>query len=338
LDTLPPIISYSTLEIPISGQSGSKVTLARRDLYDVRYQLIAQEEGEENDVPSDEGANKDAELSFVDNPSDLAPGLYEGGLKTWECSLDLVDVLEGRIKFERGHGWVRGKRAIEIGCGTAVPSLYLLQQLLHEPSGQVESTIVLQDFNDLVIRLVTFPNAFLTWYTSSLADRFRTDQDQEEPSGGNSEDVTITITQDLKDAFIHSLKEQKISLRFLAGSWDAILDTKDLFESPFDVVLTSETIYRTESLPTLIELLRRACGEDDAGVSSEKGLEPGVKKLSLHSNTLCLVAAKILYFGVGGSIIDFQKYLQSRGATYDIVFNKALGVARQVLSLQWGAQ
>jgi protein-histidine N-methyltransferase len=31
---------------------------------------------------------------FVDAPSDLISGVYEGGLKTWECSFDLVSYLE----------------------------------------------------------------------------------------------------------------------------------------------------------------------------------------------------------------------------------------------------
>lgn len=124
LEALPSIISYSTLEIPISRQS-AKVTLARRDLYDVRYQLIAQEEeGGSTDATRDESRNEDvpkeAELSYVDNPSDLAPGLYEGGLKTWECSLDLVDVLEGKIKAERGSRWARGKRVFEVSFLSAL--------------------------------------------------------------------------------------------------------------------------------------------------------------------------------------------------------------------------
>ena len=33
-------------------------------------------------------------LEFLNAPSDLIPGIYEGGLKTWECSLDLVDYLD----------------------------------------------------------------------------------------------------------------------------------------------------------------------------------------------------------------------------------------------------
>jgi hypothetical protein len=33
-------------------------------------------------------------VAIVDSSSDLVPGVYEGGLKTWECSLDLVNHLE----------------------------------------------------------------------------------------------------------------------------------------------------------------------------------------------------------------------------------------------------
>lgn len=32
-------------------------------------------------------------LEYADDPSDLIPSVYEGGLKTWECSLDLAGYL-----------------------------------------------------------------------------------------------------------------------------------------------------------------------------------------------------------------------------------------------------
>ena len=129
---------------------------------------------------------------------------------------------------------------------------------------------------------------------------------QDASSTADSDDITVTITQDLKNAFLQSIKERNISLQFVAGSWDAVLNTKDLLEHPYDVVLTSETIYRTASLPSLISLLRRTCGLDGGGIPGEDDLAAQTKKLSLKSDGLCLVAAKILYFGVGGGIIDFE--------------------------------
>ena len=36
---------------------------------------------------------EDKEQGVVSGDSDLIPGRYEGGLKTWECSVDLVQHL-----------------------------------------------------------------------------------------------------------------------------------------------------------------------------------------------------------------------------------------------------
>ena len=44
--------------------------------------------------------------------SDLVPGVYEGGFKVWEGSIDLVELLV-RDKVE-----LKGKKVIELGCGT----------------------------------------------------------------------------------------------------------------------------------------------------------------------------------------------------------------------------
>jgi protein-histidine N-methyltransferase len=105
------------LSIPLS--SGAHVVLARRDLFDARFQLIA---GDESDAIGEtvggtdvkEPRNVQSALEFLDSPSDLVPGLYEGGLKTWECSLDLVDCLDS---FQKSQGIcmdIRGKRVLEV--------------------------------------------------------------------------------------------------------------------------------------------------------------------------------------------------------------------------------
>jgi hypothetical protein len=98
------VISYSPLSIPLAG-STSSITLARRDLYDARFQLLSGEsrEADEGDdaedaQPSPEVLDADPDtLRFLDAPSDLVRGVYEGGLKTWECSLDLAGYLHSRL-------------------------------------------------------------------------------------------------------------------------------------------------------------------------------------------------------------------------------------------------
>ena len=66
----------------------------RRDLFDARFQLLAQ--------------GRDEQAALVDAPADLVPGVYEGGLKTWECALDLAAYLDRDV---------RGLRVLEVSVG-----------------------------------------------------------------------------------------------------------------------------------------------------------------------------------------------------------------------------
>ena len=61
-------------------------TISRRDLYDARFQVIVNDK--EHGPAEEDPTSK--ELEFLEAPSDLVSGVYEGGLKTWECSLDLA--------------------------------------------------------------------------------------------------------------------------------------------------------------------------------------------------------------------------------------------------------
>ena len=109
LRALPSKISYSILTIPLSN--GTILTFARRDLFDARFQLISEGTG-------DQGGPEQAEirsaLQFLENPSDLVPFVYEGGLKTWECSLDLVTYLSG-ISYCANQN--TSTRILEVGTG-----------------------------------------------------------------------------------------------------------------------------------------------------------------------------------------------------------------------------
>lgn len=45
----------------------------------------------------------------MDSTTDLIPGLYEGGLKTWEGGVDLIEVLS-----DTKSDWVTGSRILEV--------------------------------------------------------------------------------------------------------------------------------------------------------------------------------------------------------------------------------
>jgi protein-histidine N-methyltransferase len=118
LSALPEALSYSPLTLP--GPNGR--TLARRDLFDVRFQLLAQGERDERDERT---------AAFVDAPADLISGAYEGGLKTWECALDLAAYLDrdvlGTTTTTTHAGaarrrMIRGSRVLEVSLAVRFPS------------------------------------------------------------------------------------------------------------------------------------------------------------------------------------------------------------------------
>lgn len=92
---LPEKLSYSPVHIPHTPRP---VWIVRRDLFDVRFQII-----------SGDGHCADA-------LSDLIPGVYEGGLKTWECSLDLVTELDKAWSdaAQLNAKWPDGKHFVEV--------------------------------------------------------------------------------------------------------------------------------------------------------------------------------------------------------------------------------
>jgi protein-histidine N-methyltransferase len=85
LKALPSKISYSTLIVNLDG--GDEVCIPRRELWDVRVQLMAEEDDEGlGDLGKD----------------DVRTGIYEGGFKSWESSVDLVRVLDSRGPISGG--------------------------------------------------------------------------------------------------------------------------------------------------------------------------------------------------------------------------------------------
>lgn len=101
IEALPSIISYSPISIPtlISGNSSETILLAKRDLYDARFQLISSGMSKDAQTNASGGDQEDTDtdLQYVEAPSDLVPGVYEGGLKTWECSIDLAGCVRGLL-------------------------------------------------------------------------------------------------------------------------------------------------------------------------------------------------------------------------------------------------
>ena len=154
-------------------------------------------------------------------------------------------------------------------------------------------------------------------------------------------DLEIELTPELLSEFKSSLTSLHITIRFFHGSWTTLAasfattmraplesyrdnDPSRPVQEPsaFDIVLTSETIYRPKCLPSLLSLLYQASNPRSAKAAS-----------------LCLVAAKVVYFGVGGGISEFLRALEEGNGwgkgEVETVWKEDRGVARQIMRLDW---
>ena len=136
----------------------------------------------------------------------------------------------------------------------------------------------------------------------------------------------------------------------MSGSWENLL--RERFQdsrpqSAYDLVLTSETIYRTESLDALVGIMRKAClasaqavsatgaGSSSTDPSASSSSAPA-RDISLGGKPLCLVAAKVLYFGVGGGVPDFVRAVEDGGLGHvETVLERTKGVGRKILRVEW---
>ncbi|XP_042857691.1 histidine protein methyltransferase 1 homolog isoform X2 [Penaeus japonicus] len=162
--------------------------------------------------------------AFQDH-TDLVPAVYEGGLKIWECTWDLLEHLSS-LQMN-----LKGCRVLELGCGAALPGLYTALQGAH---------VSLQDYNEEVIRYVTIPNAVL-----NLAD-----------SSSLVIDKEGTIDCKFSDASVKQVAER---VSFFSGDWSDLERklTPNIHENShkFDVILTSETIYNTDCYEKLLHVM-----------------------------------------------------------------------------------
>lgn len=172
---------------------------------------------------------------------------------------------------------------------------------------------------------VTLPNLFLTWYFHQ--------QDNQADHNGD-----IEVTQELKEEFAMTLENRDITLAFYSGSWD-YLDEAGAFDqsaTQTNVVLTSETIYSTQSLPSLVHALEAASAGSIESSMQKAALTDSEEK-SKPRRSVCLVAAKVLYFGVGGGVDAFNEQIKRRQGSSRIVWKSERGVSRLVLRVSFGA-
>ncbi|KAJ5180427.1 hypothetical protein N7492_003637 [Penicillium capsulatum] len=315
LSTLPSQISFNKLAIP-----NTSIVIARREIFDIRTQLMAE----------DSAGHDNEELIAGIEHGDLKPNFYEGGFKTWECALDLAKlVAKDNTILDTLSNSQNDTHIIELGAGTAVPSIALFAHVLSQTKPAEVSSLqrkihfTFADYNDAVLRLVTLPNLLLTWYNSRAETEKTATEDQETLQPQPEEE--LDITPELVEEFKTDLTQRGIVIDFISGAWSP--EFVDLVFSAHHskdcktLVLASETIYSPSSLrafsETLVALLRHSSS-------------PAVKS---HA----LVAAKKVYFGVGGGVDEFLAVMKDVCATeieiQQTVDVQSEGVGRVVLEV-----
>lgn len=291
LDRLPVTIAYGSVALPANGGIGS---LSRREIWDVKHQLMA-------------CSDDDQILSYLGS-DDLIAGVYEGGFKTWECSLDLAAHLAADSLV--------GRTVVELGCGSALPTVAVFTRALQN---DVPITLVVQDYNEVVLQYLTVPNLLLAWCRHAAG------------ASGASWDAEGEIDVDaVRDAFVRDLERRSITIRVLTGGWGADMAQRI---GHADLVLASETIYNEASLPHFVDTVERCLAGASGGGTSNGVADGGIADGGIAEDSVALVAAKGVYFGVGGGVESFKRILPpSLGCR--TVFESSAGVNRVILELR----
>ena len=263
----------------------------------------------------EENGNDDL-ISGLDT-GDLTSGYYEGGFKTWECAIDLAAFVADNITLTEDRDW----HVIELGAGSGVPSLALLRKVFSTTRlGNKSVKFTFCDYNEEVLKLVTMPNVLLSWW--ELCARRAGIGMQDNPSGeADLDDINENMTQ----KFRTDCKGKGVSFNFVSGAWGssfvdqigssytsevAVLTTQRRV-----IILASETIYSPASLTAFVKTVADL-------------LRP------MKSEGTAYIAAKRIYFGVGGGVPEFEQEMRKVGGSVKQVINITDGgVGRVILEV-----
>ncbi|XP_030628272.1 histidine protein methyltransferase 1 homolog [Chanos chanos] len=167
-----------------------------------------------------------------DRNTDLISGVYEGGLKIWECTYDLLEHMD-----DEGETFL-GKSVLDLGCGAGLLGILAFRRGARR--------IDFQDYNSTVIEQLTVPNVLLNCEEDS----------DEEGKNGNPSPKKRTLDE-----------TQPLSItrcNFFSGDWSSFLSLI-LSKEPvhkYDIIFTSETIYNTEYYPSLHNVFQKLLADD----------------------------------------------------------------------------
>lgn len=172
--------------------------------------------------------------------------------------------------------------------------------------------LTVTDYNSSVLQLSTIPNLLIGWATDP---HIRT------PSSGD-----LKVTSELQQRFIETLHRKNINVSAISGGWSPALVHMIMTQYPSTpriecdtIILASETIYSPSTIrpftSTLLSLLHLA---EARGARAK-----------------ALIAAKRVYFGVGGGVDEFLAVLTEMGGEGEVEWeSEGEGVGRVILEVK----
>ncbi|NWR46162.1 MET18 methyltransferase, partial [Regulus satrapa] len=220
--------------------------------------------------------------------SDLIPGVYEGGLKIWECTFDLMEYFsEAEIGFTN-------KTVLDLGCGAGLLGIVALQ-------GEA-ARVHFQDYNSTVIDEITLPNVVANCINGGRRM-------------GRGEDRKASKPPSKRPRKAEGSSEVLGRCRFFSGEWSQVSQLLLNSNEPcskYDIILTSETIYNPDCYSALHDTLAQL----------------------LDKNGRVYLASKVHYFGVGGGIYLFEKFIEEKNVfTTSIVKTIDQGLQRCIMEI-----
>ncbi|NXU99944.1 MET18 methyltransferase, partial [Cettia cetti] len=167
----------------------------------------------------------------VSSHSDLIPGVYEGGLKIWECTFDLLQYFsEAEIDFTN-------RTVLDLGCGAGLLGIVALR-------GEA-ARVHFQDYNSTVIDEITLPNVVAN--CTSEGRRM-----------GSGKDSKASKPPSKRPRKAEGSPDVLHRCRFFSGEWSQFsqhLLNSNKPCSKYDIILTSETIYNPDYYSALHDTL-----------------------------------------------------------------------------------
>lgn len=245
----------------------------------------------------------------MEQRSDLISGVYEGGLKVWECTYDLLELIE---KDGETFG---GKAVLDLGCGAGLLGMLALQRGARQ--------IHFQDYNSTVIEQLTVPNVILNCQENDEVDsgddkegRGQGEVQEDDSCKKEGKEVKDGNPPAKKRAAGLSQHDSLAKCRFFSGDWSTFLALvkKEEPQPKYDIIFSSETIYNTAYYPALHETLHKLLAPDG----------------------LVYIATKSHYFGVGGGLHLFETFVEQRGIfSLDHLWDSEEGLQRHVVVLRF---